>query len=245
MFVDEFETEAGDAALQVYLLGSLDFDAALLLQRRLHYDVSGDRSQAALILCEHSPIITVGRQGSRTHLRFDVEDYAHRGLPSRWVTRGGGCWLHLPGQLAVYPILPLDRMRLTIPEYLQRFADVFVRTLDDFSVRSAVHVGEGGVWVGQRPIAALGIAVRSQVTMHGACFNVNPDLVPFRRVRSMPNSEEPMSSLERERRGPIRPALVRERLIEHFQTVFGFRESVAFSEHPLIREHTRRLVTAS
>jgi len=244
MLLDGFEPETDHAALQVYLLGALDFDAALLLQRRLHYDISGDRSQAALILCEHPPMVTVGRQGSRTHLRFDVEDQVHRGLPVRWVTRGGGCWLHLPGQLMVYPILPLDRLRLTIPEYLQRLADVFVRTLDDFSVRASIHVGNGGVWAGPRPLAALGVALRSQVTMHGACFNLNPDLVPYRRLRCMPTSEEPMSSLERERRGPVRPALVRERLVEHFQTVFGFRDTVAFSEHPLIREQTRRLVPA-
>ena len=57
-----------DSPLQVYLLGTVDFDALLRLQRRLHYEISGDRGQAALILCEHPPLITVGRHGSRAHI---------------------------------------------------------------------------------------------------------------------------------------------------------------------------------
>ena len=99
-----------DSALQVYLLGTVDFEAALTLQRRLVYQISGERSLAALILCEHPPLITVGRKGSRAHILCGPEELCARRWPIRWVNRGGGCLLHLPGQLAVYPILPLDRL---------------------------------------------------------------------------------------------------------------------------------------
>ena len=100
---------AGEASLQVYLLGSIDFESALALQRRLIYQVAGERSGAALVLCEHPPLITVGRQGSRSHILCDSEELRARRWKVRWVNRGGGCLLHQPGQLAVYPILPLDR----------------------------------------------------------------------------------------------------------------------------------------
>src|SRR3954447_16736143 len=101
--------DASEPALQVYLLGLVDFETALRFQRRLHFDVCDGRMAAALVLCEHPPIITVGRLGSRAHLRSEADDPDH---PVRWVNRGGGCILHLPGQLAVYPILPLDRLGL-------------------------------------------------------------------------------------------------------------------------------------
>src|SRR3984957_11678561 len=80
------------AVLQAYLLGTVDFEAALVLQKRLVYDISGNRSQAALILCEHPPCITVGRQGSRAHILYEPEELHQRRWPIRWVNRGGG-WL--------------------------------------------------------------------------------------------------------------------------------------------------------
>src|SRR4051794_29952651 len=87
--------------LQAYLLGQVDFEAALALQRRLVYEIAGDRTRAALILCEHPPLITVGREGSRSHVLCDDAELQGRHWRVRWVNRGGGVWLHLPGQLAI------------------------------------------------------------------------------------------------------------------------------------------------
>src|SRR5688572_13627508 len=97
-------------ALQAYLLGLVEFEAALRLQRRLHYQVTGDRSSACLVLCEHAPLITVGRHGSRAHILYEPAELQTRRWPIRWVNRGGGCWLHLPGQFNLYAVLPLDRL---------------------------------------------------------------------------------------------------------------------------------------
>src|SRR5262249_1326980 len=105
--------------LQVYMLDTVDFEAMLSLQRRLVFDVSGDRDQAILLLCEHPPLISVGRQGSRSHIQYDPRDLHVRGWPVRWVNRGGGALLHAPGQLAIYSILPLDRLNLGLEDYLE------------------------------------------------------------------------------------------------------------------------------
>ncbi|MEI7685594.1 MAG: hypothetical protein WCL32_11255 [Planctomycetota bacterium] len=238
--------ETTSAALQAYLLGQVEFDAALLLQRRLHYDVTGNRDRAGLIVCEHPPLITVGRHGSHRHLRIDADDLVCRGWATRWVPRGGGYWLHLPGQIALYAVMPLDRLKLSIPEYLQRFGDVLRRVLDDFSVHQGTNVTEAGVCVGARPVATMGIAVRDDVTMFGACFNLCPDLELFRGIRVHPAAREPMTSLERERRGAVRPALVRERIIDHFAEMFGFQSVLPFSEHALLqqREPSRQSASA-
>ena len=223
--------EGAAAALRAYLLGTVPFDDALLLQRRLHYDVTGDRDQAGLILCEHPPLVTVGRQGSRTHLWSDVVD---RGWPVRWIARGGGCWLHLPGQIALYPILPLDRLGLTVPQYLAKLTRTIAAALGDFSIRGAISADGAGVWVGDRLIAPIGVAVRQSVTSFGACLNLNPQLDQFRGIRCHPAADLPMTSLERERRGPVSPSLVRERLLDHFREAFGFDRLSIFSTHPIL-----------
>jgi lipoyl(octanoyl) transferase len=223
-----------DRALQAYLLGKLEYEAALALERRLVYQVAGDRDQAALILCEHPPLITIGRQGSRGHIRYEPHELAARGWPIRWVNRGGGCQLHLPGQVALYPIIALDTFGLGVQTYLDRLHEVLIDVLRDFQITGETRPGHAGVWVGGRPIAKIGVAVRDWVTYHGAVLNVHPDLEPFRRVQGT-SHERPMTSLERERRGPVRLAQVRERLLEHFAYDFGFARTALFSHHPSLR----------
>ncbi len=221
-------------ALQAYLLGPVDFEAALLLQRRLHYDIAGDRGQAALVVCEHSSLITVGRQGSRRHLLFDGDNKQARQWRVRWVNRAGGCWLHSPGQLSIYPILPLDTLGMTPPEYVALLGETLRRVLGDCSVTARVHVDDAGVWVGDRLLAAIGVAVKDDVAYYGACFNLNPPLDIYRLLRCHPRTAEPMTSLERERRGPVRPSMVRERIVEQFRESFGFARVSLYSDHPAL-----------
>ena len=230
----EKKLSASGAALQVYLLGGIDFEAALALQRRLHFDIAGDRGQAALIVCEHPPLITVGRNGSRRHLLIDPEDMRARQWRVRWVNRAGGCWLHLPGQLSIYPIVPLGALGLTPPTYVQALGETLRRVLGEFSVTARVQADDAGVWVGHRLLAAIGVAVKDEVAYYGACFNLHPRLDPYRLVRCHPRASEPMTSLERERRGPVRPGMVRERLVEHFRGTLGFARVSLFSDHPAL-----------
>jgi lipoyl(octanoyl) transferase len=225
---------AAEPALQVYLLGAVNFEAALALQRRLVYEIAGNRSAAALLLCEHPPLITVGRQGSWSHILYDREELRLRRWRVRWVNRGGGCILHMPGQLAIYPIVALDRLRLGVQDYLDRLQAVLLALLDDFNLRGESHPGQTGIWVKRRPIASIGVAVRDWVTYYGAVLNVNPDLQPFRLVHTAGPGSRTMTSLEREHYGRLRPAFVRERLLEHFADRFGFARNSLFFHHPLL-----------
>ena len=224
------------SVLRVYLLGSVEFEAALTLQRTLAFQLADERQSAALVLCEHPPLITVGREGSPAHIRYDLNDLRARRWPVRWVNRGGGCLLHLPGQLAIYPIVPLDEHGLGVTAYLERLERILIATLDDFGVPARMRPGQPGVWVGARLIASVGIAVRDWVAYFGAALNINPDLFPFRMVRTAPGETEPMTSLARERRGPLRPSLVRERLVDHFNDAFHFDRTALFFDHPCL-EH--------
>jgi lipoyl(octanoyl) transferase len=228
----------GGPALRVYLLGTVEFEAALALQRALAYEVSGERRSAALVVCEHPPLITVGRQGGPGQLHLGPDELRARRWRVRWVNRGGGCLLHLPGQMNVYPVLPLDRLGLGVEAYLHRLQRVIVAVLDDFSVKAMTRPGRAGVWVGDRLIAGVGVAVRDWVAYFGVALNVNPDLAPFRLVQTGPG-DGPMTSLARERNGGLRPSLVRERLLEHFAAAFGFARTALFHQHPLLARPAR------
>jgi lipoyl(octanoyl) transferase len=109
-----------------------------------------------------------------------------------------------------------------------------IAVLDDFSVQGSTRMGRPGVWVGRRMVAGVGVAVRDWVTYFGAYLNINPDLLPFRLVQTGIADDGPMTSLERERRGPLRSALVRERLLEHFCAAFTCERSSLFFSHPLL-----------
>jgi lipoyl(octanoyl) transferase len=226
--------EVARSAVRVYLLGTVDFAAALALQKALVYEAAGDRTGGALVVCEHPPLLTVGREGSPADIRFDPEELRSRRWPVRWVNRGGGCLLHVPGQVALYPVLPLDRYRLGVESFVDRLGQVAVAALDDFSVRAESRPGRPGAWAGGRLLAAVGVAVWDWVSYFGMAFNLNPDLAPFRHVRCGGPDGGAMTSLERERRAPVRPALVRERLLEHFAAAFGFGDVALFFSHRLL-----------
>src|SRR5689334_20082877 len=104
-------------SLRAHLLGCVDFDAALRMQRALVFHAT-EGAEPTLVLCEHPPLITVGRHGSPADIRLSTEDLLARRWAVRWVPRGGGCFLHLPGQLALYSVLSLECLGLDIPGYI-------------------------------------------------------------------------------------------------------------------------------
>jgi lipoyl(octanoyl) transferase len=235
-----------ESSLQVYLLGTVDFDDALRWQRRLVYEVSGDRRQSFLILCEHPPLISVGRDGSREHIGIEDHDLDAREWPVRWVNRGGGCLLHAPGQLAIYPILALDRLGLDLQGYLDRLHGVLADVITNMEVPAEVRPGRPGVWANGRLLAHVGVAVREWVTYFGAALNVHPDLEPFRPIQVAGPGEPPMTSLAREHREPIRDGTVRQRLVEAFGQRFGFARTSLFHTHPaLIRPAPAHAIPSS
>jgi lipoate-protein ligase B len=230
-------------ALSAYLLGGLEFDALLNLQRRLVYDVAGDRDTGAVVVFEHPPGLTVGREGSRLHIKPSPEELDHRGWPVRWVGRGGGVVLHLPGQVACYPVLALDRLGFTPAAYTAALEGVAIDLLREFDLAGSPDPDHPGVRVNGRRIAHVGVAVRSWVSCFGLVLNVDPDLEPFRGIHC-DGDPKPMTSLQRELPARVRTAGVRQRLVELVATRFGFDRVSVFHTHPgAIPQPTRHATT--
>lgn len=222
---------APDRPLAAYLLGCLDIDALAALQRRLVYDVGGDRDTAAVVLCEHPSGITVGREGSAAHIRPSADALASRHWDVRWVGRGGGTLLHQAGQVACYPILPLDALNLTPGRYVAELMAVGVDLCRAFGIEALPYPDRPGVRANGRRVAHVGAAVRDRVSSFGLVVNVNPDLRPFRDVYC-DGDRVPMTSLQRESPLRVRVSGVRQRLLELVAARFGFTRVSVFHHHP-------------
>lgn len=211
----------GDSVLDVFLLPLTCWSHVFAFQQRLVYEMSGEpRRRGALILCEHPEIITIGRQGSHRHLS---EDVSLGRVPLQWTNRGGGCWLHLPGQLAVYPIIPIHETD-GLDRYRSSLYEVFVRAMEDHKVVASRDWENGGIVSGDREIASVGFAVKNWVAYHGGRINVNVPLDRFDSIQGNPNLPRRMTSMFRELRVPIRMDSVRESIVRHFVRQFGFSE---------------------
>ncbi|MBI3467566.1 MAG: lipoyl(octanoyl) transferase, partial [Planctomycetes bacterium] len=160
-------------AAAFYLLGQVEFDTCLALQQRLVYEAGGRaRRQVQVLVCEHSPLITIGRLGSRAHFRVDQHELDSRGLEVRWINRGGGCVVHGPGQLAIYPIVTLDRCGWTLGEYLRRLHAALRSLCGELRIQAETPPGRHGVWGRSGQLAAVGVAVKDWTSYHGLFLNV-------------------------------------------------------------------------
>jgi lipoate-protein ligase B len=228
-----------DGALEVYLLGLVDFDAALFLQERLMMDVAqGDDGRGALVVCEHPPLITIGREGSRADLCCEREDLTARQIEVRWLNRGGGALIHLPGQLALYPILPLAVRRLNLVDYRERLEQAVLDTCGELRIRAWRQSARAGVFCRSGKVANVGVAVRSFVSSHGLFVNVNPRTEALSLVGS---GDCPAASLASEYALPVAMSAVRESLIRRLAERLEFPRYHLYTGHPLLRR-TRRVV---
>jgi lipoyl(octanoyl) transferase len=235
------ETEQHSPAVETFLLGQVEFGRCLELQRRLIEEISGrEDGQIVLLLCEHPPLITVGRGGSPGEIAAGSRLLRSRQIQLRWVNRGGGCLLHCPGQLAIYPLVPLRWHGFSVGEYLQRLQAGLLETLDELGIRGHTPPGRCGVWGRTGQLAALGVAVRNWVTYYGAYLNVCPPMGLFRLVESDPVGQTRMSCLVAERRGPVRMTTVRAVLVRHLTAAFGCDRYHLYTGHPLLRDDPGR-----
>ncbi len=228
------------SSLEVYLLGLVDFDDLQQLQRRLVYDLGElDRGGGALILCEHPPTISVGRSGSRAHILLDDEELRARGISVRWVNRGGGCVLHLPGQLVGYLAFPLDSSGLDLRGYLEGLHRVLIEVLGEFDLEGSTRPDRPGVFLGNSRVASVGVAVNRWIAYHGFSLNVSTFLEPFAAIVEPTHSTGSpalrQTSMESRRQRPAPMAKVREAVIRRVESVFGLERHHVYTHHPMIR----------
>jgi lipoyl(octanoyl) transferase len=208
--------------ISVLQLGTIDYATGLSLQERLVDLRKEGRIGDVLLLLEHSPVITLGRNGKQKNIVASPELLARRGVEVFESDRGGDVTFHGPGQLVGYPIFDLreiatpDGKRKTLGaiDYVRRLEEVLIRTCADFGIPTARICGLTGVWTtsetlssrAQRDlvsppeakIAAIGVHISRAVTSHGFALNVNTDLDYFDLIIPCGIATKPVTSMAKE-----------------------------------------------
>jgi lipoyl(octanoyl) transferase len=165
-------------------LGRRPYRDVWALQKVLAGARADGRIPDQLLLVEHEPVLTLGRQADPSHVRASPAELTAREIEVIRVERGGEVTYHGPGQLVAYPILALSRRGLMLRPLVRALESAMVETCAAFGIEAGRRDGEPGCWVdpdgpSPRKIGALGIRVERGVTYHGIALNVDPDLADF------------------------------------------------------------------
>lgn len=170
----------------------MSYESGLVLQETLVREKISGEAENQLLLLEHEPVYTMGRNRDDSSLK-DESILPH---PVHRTNRGGQATYHGPGQLVGYPVLDLDLFGRDLHEYLRFLEEVLITLLARHGVQGGRVEGKTGVWVGSRKIASLGVGVRKWISMHGFAINICGDISPFNHITpcGLPGVE--MTSLE-------------------------------------------------
>ncbi|MCS7162967.1 MAG: lipoyl(octanoyl) transferase LipB [Bacteroidia bacterium] len=182
-----------------------------------------------LILCEHPPVITLGRNARAEHVLFSPDYLAARGIEVYAVERGGDVTYHGPGQIVGYPILWLERYKADVSWYMRALEEVVIRTLKRWELRAERLEGLTGVWLLEPPrkIAALGVKLSRWISMHGFALNVNIDLSGFQWIIPCGLRDKAVTSIQKELGYAVPLEAVKAELVRHFGEVFGVETIIA------------------
>jgi lipoyl(octanoyl) transferase len=189
--------------LEVRWLGRLDYRKTWDLQHELVARRAIGEIPDQLLLVEHEPVLTLGRQSDPSHIRASAEELAARGIEVIRVERGGEVTYHGPGQLVAYPIVRLADRGLLIRPLVRALEESMTETAARFGVIAGRRDGLPGLWCApesERPrkLGALGLRVERGVSYHGIALNVTTDLADFELIDpcGMPAAE--VTSIARE-----------------------------------------------
>lgn len=218
------------AILERAWLGTVPYRDAWALQQRLAAARARDEVGDVLLLVEHPPVFTMGRNGSPDHLPHGTERLLARGAEYVEVDRGGSVTFHGPGQLVAYPILRIaDVFPLAghpglgdVLAHLRALEEALIATAAAYGVATERRPPYTGTWRGTDKLAAIGVKLASGVTTHGAAINVSTDLTWFGEVVPCGIAGAGVASLATLGADPLpAPQQVGERLAIEFARVIG------------------------
>ncbi len=197
----------------------MGYREALDLQRRIvHARHTGALQQDVILILEHPPVFTLGRRGGEEHLLVDKSFLKNKGIEIHRVERGGYITYHGPGQVVVYPIVDLNRVHWGVVDWVSSLEEVGIRVAADWGITAERRSLNRGVWVENRKLAYIGIAVRHWIAFHGMAINVNLSLEPFEWMNPCGLEGVSATSLAEASGVAVFAQEVRERIVYHLKT---------------------------
>ena len=220
-------------AVGIVDLGLVDYSKAYDLQQRLaERRKSGLLADDLFLVTEHPSVFTLGRRGGRDNLVVSEQFLRDKNVQVVQIERGGDITYHGPGQLVVYPIILLKKAGFSVTEYVGLLEEIMIRLAAECGVRAVRDPRNHGIWVGDKKLGSVGIAIRHGVSFHGLALNVNVLLEPFSWVNPCGLVGVKMTTLTLECGQEITIPIVKKELNRYLTEVFG-REFVTLEEdHP-------------
>ena len=203
-------------------LDTVDYDDAWKLQT----DIVAARNNKAIdtdmiLMLEHPAVFTLGRRGGAENLLVSESFLEKSGIAVTQVERGGNITYHGPGQLVVYPIVNLEAAKISVVDFVEALENVMLQTINVWGIDAERNPVNRGIWVGDKKIGSIGIALRKGVSFHGLALNVNLDLTPFSWIQPCGLQGVRMTSMKQELSGQVSMPDVRNVLRKKFESVFG------------------------
>ena len=182
------------------------------------HSATDDDPVGTVLLVEHPPVYTLGKSGHAENLLIPREMLERMGARFYHIDRGGDITFHGPGQIVGYPILDLERIGLSLRDYIDALEGAVIRTVARYGIRAGRIAGASGVWIeGAQParkICAIGVRASRYVTMHGFALNVATDLRYFTHINPCGFTDRGATSIEKEIGRPVPMEEVKRRLVE-------------------------------
>jgi len=185
-----------------------------------------------LLLLEHPPTITLGRNASQNHLLVNESELKSRGVGLYHVDRGGDITFHGPGQLVVYPILSLEAGERDVHGYMRKLEESLIRFLRGYGIAGERDNCFTGVWTATGKIAAMGVHIGRWITRHGFALNVNTDLSFYNLIVPCGIVGRSVTSMQTLLSHPLDMGEVAEKYIPEFSVVFQ-RNMIRMEEQEL------------
>lgn len=230
MYCSESSSENRHLAV-VHLGADTSYREVWELQKELQAKLIAGEGTPHLLLCEHRPVITLGKSGAQSNVLLPEQVLQEKGVELFTIERGGDATYHGPGQLVGYPILDLTKLKRDVGWYVRRLEEVILRTLSEYNIVGIRIPGRAGVWLDStsedkqstdRKIAFIGVKLSRWCTLHGFSLNVHPCRDGFQLINPCGFTNIRVTSMVEETSARIEVSEVTERLIRHFAEIFTF-----------------------
>ena len=168
--------------LDVYILGIQKFDNCLKLQNRIHQLCVENKMKPCVLVVEHPPVITLGKNSNIKHLLTQESMLKKQKILLHTCNRGGEITAHMPGQLILYPILPMSFFDYSVRKFIDFLERLVIKTLSKFGVNSYQDKQHPGIWVLNKKICAIGVRIKKRISMHGLALNISNSLDLYKHI---------------------------------------------------------------
>lgn len=212
-------------------IGIKPYKEVWALQEELRNDRIEEKRGDMLILCQHNPVYTVGKQDCQEDWLSSFEEIAEQGIEIVQCNRGGRITYHGHGQLVAYFIFRIENFSTGVRDFVRKIEDSCIDLLQTLGTNPSRKENYPGIWVNNKKVIAIGLNIAHGVSMHGIAINVEPEMSHYKHIIPCGIRDHGVTSLA-EILGTKKPQMsdVKNELVKSLERIFDFSIRAGKSE---------------